>query len=203
MDTELHMNGTVNSRESPIDVVIVLGAQNDMNGKLSEMAVERVEGALREYRRRPGSKLVLTGGYGHFNRSRRPHAHYLAQDLTGRGVDERDFLPFVESSTTVEDALFSKRLLDGYAVKSICVVTSELHVRKARLIFEHLFEPAVLTFVGTPNGVAAESLRRYEAHEKTAIKRIKKQGGVIYDGRLYLRKQKGNVEHARPRAEYE
>ena len=83
--------------DSGIDIVLVLGAQNDLNGNLSEMAVERALGGLREYRKRPGAKLMVTSTYGHFNQAAMPHAHYMAQFLFERGVPKEAFLPFVES----------------------------------------------------------------------------------------------------------
>ena len=83
--------------DSRIDAVLVLGAQNDEDGNLSEMAVERAGGALREYRKRPGAKLMVTSTYGHFNQAHRPHAHYMAQFVLERGVPREDFLPSVDS----------------------------------------------------------------------------------------------------------
>lgn len=173
---------------SATDVVLILGAQNDLEGNLSDMGVERAMGGLQEYRNRPGAKLLLTSGYGHFNRADLPHAHYVAQFLLGRGVPQHDILPFVNSVNTVEDAVFAKRVLEAMSIRSICVVTSCVHVRRAQLIFEHFFGPELLEFVGTPNGVSGERLERHEIHEAKAFKTILDQGGVFFDGKLHARK---------------
>jgi len=169
----------------PIDIAVVLGAQNDCDGTLSDMAVERAEGALREYRNRPGAKLLLTSSYGHFNPAERPHAFYMAEHLLARGVSPNDILPFVDSVNTVEDAAFSCRALRGLPIRRICVVTSAFHLGRARLVFECFFEPKRLEFVGTPDGVAGEDLQRYKHHEIAATNRILSQGGVLFDGRLF------------------
>ncbi len=57
---------------------------------------------------------------------------------------------------------------------------------RAQLIFEHFFDPKYLIMVGTSNGVPAEDLRRREAHEAEAIAQIAAQGGVLYEGHLYM-----------------
>jgi uncharacterized SAM-binding protein YcdF (DUF218 family) len=193
-----------------VDVVIVLGAQNDAQGRLSPTALARAQGALDEVRRRPGARLLVTGGYGRFNPAPLPHAHYMAAHLVEQGVDPDHILARVESAHTVEDAALTYRLLEGLAgsghwdapttttadasltragtrlsVVSIVVVTSELHVPRARLIFEHFYDPAQLTFVGTPDAVSPERLQELKAHESEQIARIGQQGGVIYCGKLF------------------
>ena len=170
------------------EVVVILGAENDASGRLSEMTVERARGGLREYWKRPGSKLLLTGGYGLFNQAAEPHAVYLARYLVEQGLDARDLLPFAISAHTVEDAALAQKILADYAVQAITIVTSEVHLARARLIFEHFFkaEPQAepLTFVGTPNAVSPARLETMRLHETKSINLIKKQGGIIYEGRL-------------------
>ena len=220
-------------------VIVVLGAQNDAAGVLSPMALARARGTLEQYRRLPGAKLVVTGGYGHFNPAPQPHAHYMAAYLIEHGVDPGDILARVESAHTVEDAALTRCFLlklvdsgrgdapaavtvkepripvaaaslphqserrDGGSghrdaptveigaslpVCSIVVVTSEVHVPRAQLIFEHFFSPAQLAFVGTPDAVSAERLQELEIHEAEQIARICRQGGVIYGGKLERRR---------------
>ena len=173
---------------SGIDVVLVLGAQNDVDGNLSEMAIERATGALREYQKRPGAKVMVTSTYGHFNQADLPHAHYMAQCLLRQGVPKDDLLPFVESVNTVQEAVYGKRILAEMPMRSLCIVTSCVHVTRARLVFEHFFSPDLLEIVGVPNGVSEEELLRYQAHEKEAIEVILTQGGVVFDGKLHVRK---------------
>lgn len=167
-----------------IDVVILLGAQNDEQGRLSEMALARADCAIRAHRQRPGSRLLLTGGYGHFNRAREPHAAYLLRHILGQGVCEQDVLGIVESANTVEDAALAWEALASLHVRSICVVTSAVHLPRARLIFERFFDPATLTFVGAPNAVPPDRLRALQEHEAARIEEIHAQGGVIWAGRL-------------------
>jgi hypothetical protein len=59
-----------------------------------------------------------------------------------------------------------------------------VHVPRARLIFGHFYPPARLVVVGTPDACPPERLQAMRAHESEQIERIRRQGGVIYRGRL-------------------
>jgi uncharacterized SAM-binding protein YcdF (DUF218 family) len=168
-----------------MDVIVYLGAQNDAHGTLDEMAQVRVQGALDAYRACPGSKLLITGGYGAFNPAPLPHARYVVRHLLALGVPECDLLPIVESRHTVEDAALSHEALASLDAHSVHVVTSEFHVPRARLIFSCFYDPAKLSFVATPNCVSGERLQQRLAHEQKSIALIQQQSGIIYRDTLY------------------
>jgi DUF218 domain len=170
---------------APLHIIVALGAQNDLDGTLSPMARERAIRAVEEFSRTPDARLLLTSSYGHFNRTAKPHAYYMARFMIERGVNEGDLLPFVLSTNTVEDAALSALLLRKYTIGSISAVTSEVHAERARLVFEHFFDPGLLRFVGARNGVADELLPGLVAHEAAGIQQIRAQGGVLFQGRLY------------------
>jgi uncharacterized SAM-binding protein YcdF (DUF218 family) len=165
-------------------VIVVLGAQNDAAGCLSPMARSRADGALRLLRRHPHARLLLTGGHGHFNQAPHPHAYYLAQYLLSQGVEEALLLPYIESANTVEDAWLSQQALRAYTITGLVVVTSHLHMPRARLIFTHFFAPSLLTFMPTLNCVDAKTLAALRTHEEKAIHQIRQQGGVLIGNRL-------------------
>ena len=168
-----------------MNVVICLGAENDPLGVLSPTALARAQGAVKTYRAIPGAKLLVTGGYGAFNRAPLPHARYVVRHLLDLGVPEADLLPIVESRHTVDDAALSRAVLAKREPQSICVVTSEFHVQRARLIFTCFFDPALLSFVTTPSCLEGERLQRREAHEAASIALIRQQGGILYQDRLW------------------
>ena len=175
-----------------MDVILYLGADNDAQGVLSETARVRAQGALDAYCSTPEAKLLVTGGYGHFNPAPLPHAHYVVQYLHAQGVPADDLLPIVESRHTVENAALSLEVLSPLDVRSICVVTSGFHVQRAQLIFSCFFDPALLSFLNTPSCLAKERLQRREAHEKASIALIRRQGGILYGGRLWPLPKEGN-----------
>ena len=73
-------------------------------------------------------------------------------------------------------------------MRSICVVTSHLHIERTQLVFEHFFDPEILTFIGAANCVSSEELSVRKIHEAKRIKQIREQGGVIVGDRLLTRK---------------
>jgi uncharacterized SAM-binding protein YcdF (DUF218 family) len=168
-----------------VDVIIYLGAENDAEGILSETARVRAQGAIKVYRATPGSKLLVTGGYGAFNPAPLPHAHYVVQHLLACGVPAGDLLPIVESRHTVDDAALTREALAPLDVRSLCVVTSGFHVQRARLIFSCFFDPARLSFVITPDCLSGERLQRRQAHETQSTALIRRQGGILYRGKLW------------------
>src|SRR5258708_31948587 len=93
------------------DVIIRLGPPNNSKGELSKIAVGRAETALISYKNQPSAKLLITGGFGAFNRSNKPHAAHVAAYLITRGAKRSDILKFVESKNTIQDAAFPARLL--------------------------------------------------------------------------------------------
>jgi uncharacterized SAM-binding protein YcdF (DUF218 family) len=159
--------------ESP--VIIVLGAPNDDQGRLLAAAVGRAEAAAREYRRDPGSRLLLTGGIGpHFNRTSRPHHEYVAAFLEGAGVPRGVILGGVGSRSTVEDAGMAAELLAGHGPDLyLRVVTSDYHLARARLLFERAFAGhAAIEMVPAAARISAADLAQALRHEAEAIERL-------------------------------
>jgi uncharacterized SAM-binding protein YcdF (DUF218 family) len=182
------------------DILIVLGAPNNSRGELSTTAVERAEIAIREYKRRLGCKILLTGGYGkHFNTTQKPHAYYVSKFLISHGVASTDLLEYVESSNTIEDAILSNQILDALDVETLCVITSDFHMERARLIFNHFFQNYDLEFIEAPSRLSPEELKHILLHEKKALRRLKdKQSLLQYvtkDRRIYEKNKRQQQSH--------
>lgn len=162
-----------------MDIVVILGAQNQVDGTLSPMAVARAEGGLAEYRCRPGAMMLITGGYGHFNCGAKPHAHFVADYLVGKGFQHQDLLPLAISANTVEDAVIVRSIVHDYPWTTLHIVTSEHHLNRARTIFEHFFPAAQLATIATPMAVPANRVEEYLAHEFMSTEKIRRQGGIV------------------------
>lgn len=116
--------------------IVILGAPNDDQGTLSQIAISRCDIALTEWNKHSALKLICTGGIGeHFNTTSTAHAYYLKQYLMNKGVPETSFLALVESRFTFEDALLSKSVIDDNGITSVILVTSEFHLPRAKLVF--------------------------------------------------------------------
>jgi len=159
-------------------LIIVLGSPNSADGELFNIAKERCNSALLEYRIRTDWKLLLTGGFGeHFNRTKHPHAAYLKQYLIMHGVSEFDFVEFAESTNTLEDASLSKPIVLKFNVREILIVTSDFHLDRAKYIFEKEYSGSgvKLTFVTTVTNtnLCGIDLESQIEHEKESLKKMR------------------------------
>lgn len=155
-------------------IIIILGAPNDEKGELSTIARERCERAIKEYRRHPSYKFLLTGGYGnHFNTTEKPHAYYTKHYLISRQVPEQDILlEFVESSNTLEDARLSQPIVKRYDVQHVIVVTSDFHFERAKYLFQQTFKDIHLSFSGSHTDLPQQELAALMLHEQEALQRL-------------------------------
>lgn len=168
------------SRQAVPSLLIILGAPNDAHGVLSPIALGRARCAIREYRRRSGSKVIVTGGYGrHFNTTDRPHAHYVASFLLANDVVPDDILQVATTSNTVEDAALSMSIVDQYDTRALCVITSDFHHERAGLIFRACYPGHSVEVIADPVAMDPDERERIADHEAQAIQRIRAQGGVI------------------------
>ncbi len=155
-------------------VILLLGSPNNFKGELSSISEERINRAFKEYKSNPGFQILLTGGFGeHFNTTDLPHAHYAKMHLLHLGVPEKDFLEFAISSNTVEDALFSKPIIENLTIEKIIVVTSDFHVERVKTIFESIFPKCNIEFSSSLTVLPTSQLKKLKSHESQALKRFK------------------------------
>src|SRR5271157_2178188 len=166
------------------NLFIVLASTNDDEGNLSVVAVSRLREALEAVACADESKMILTGGIGeHFNRTNKPHAYYACQFLLCNGLSPSKIVGFVASVSTFEDATLTERFLRFRTPKSICVVTSDFHVERARVLFTHAFRRDDIAFRPARTPLPAKELARLEDHERKALKLLKDKGiGRIESG---------------------
>lgn len=154
-------------------VILVLGAPNDNQGRLSDIAISRCQAALGQYQLRPDSKVLLTGGFGAFNQTDIPHAHYCQHYLIEQGVPADTFTDIALSRFTFEDAILSKPIVEEHGFRELCLVTSEFHLPRARLIFSQIFAALKLTYVAATTSCSAAELERLKQHELSVMDREK------------------------------
>ena len=159
-------------------LLVVLGSPNSETGVLYSIAVARCRQAVVEYRKRPGWKVLLTGGFGpHFNTSDQPHAAYLKRHLLTQGIPETDFVEFAESINTLQDASLAKPIVVKYAVPEILIITSDYHLDRARFVFEREFAATQVNLqfssAQTDEAACELDLAALKAHERVALARLK------------------------------
>lgn len=97
-------------------------------------SADRVWHAARLYRAAKAPLLVLSGGTAHEGEV--PEAESMRQFLLELGVPGRAMLLEPASVTTSQNAAFSAELLRRQGIRSVLLVTSALHMRRARALFE-------------------------------------------------------------------
>ncbi len=97
-------------------------------------AADRMWHAARLYRAGKAPLLVLSGGTVHPGEA--PEAEVMRQFLGDMGVPASAMLLEGESTTTTENAADTARLLRPHGIRRILLVTSALHMRRARGLFE-------------------------------------------------------------------
>jgi len=155
-------------------VIIILGSPNDDVGNLSEIAISRCEQAIKVFNENLAHKILCTGGFGeHFNKSQSPHAHYLKNYLIKFGIPSSEFLDVTLSAFTFEDASLSKPIFDDHYIKEAILITSDFHMKRAKLLFTSIFPKVNFTFSAAITKCDDTELQRLEKHEIMAIEREK------------------------------
>ena len=159
-------------------LIVVLGSPNGEKGELFNIAVERCNLALKEYKKHSDWKLLLTGGFGdHFNRTDKPHAHYLKEYLVSKGIPENSFLEFALSKSTIEDAELTKNIALNNQAGHILIITSDHHFDRADYIFEKIFEDTdvriCFSICKTDRYKCGIDLDSQIEHEKNSLAKLK------------------------------
>ena len=159
------------------EVLIVLGSPNSAEGKLGDIAVDRLNYCYEIFD--PKKNLILcTGGFGeHFNTANQPHAHYAIEYLMRLGIERGYFMDIALSSNSVEDAVKSKQvLLNSHSNYSLKIITSDFHIERVKIIFETILTGFEKSYFGVTHQMLIEERRKRIEHEKKAIDEIRKNG---------------------------
>ena len=115
------------------DAVIVLGA-GVVGETPSLILAARLNTALAYYRQNDGVLIVVSGGQG--PNEDITEALAMERYLVARGVPIENILKEEESTTTRENMIFSKRLLDEYfdGAYTTAFITNDFHIFRAGII---------------------------------------------------------------------
>ena len=118
-------------RKKDFDFVIIHGAGLLDGNRVSKLLQDRLDKAIEVYRADPTPpKLIPSGGKG--SDETISEAEAMTQYLVSRGIPEEDILPEDQSTTTLENLQFSKKILDSYeGRKYTALVSSNYHVYRA------------------------------------------------------------------------
>ncbi len=158
-----------NAPEPGLDYIIVLGAQVRENGPCVALQY-RLDTAAEYLEKNPETICVVSGGQGYSEPF--PEAVGMRDYLAAKGIDGARILMEAESGNTVQNMVFSRRLLEmraggtqpGPEEARIGIVTNDFHMYRACGIakkagFEHISAiPAPSTALYLPNNLLREFL---------------------------------------------
>lgn len=89
-----------------------------------------------------GTKLFKEGygDYFLFSGKRNTTSPGIKEQLIKSGVQEEKITLEIKSTSTYENALFTKQLLEKDKTQSAIIVTSNYHMRRTRLVFNKVFQ---------------------------------------------------------------
>lgn len=123
--------GTTPPAGLPVHAIIVLGSGTP-NCVASPTLIARLDQSLRQAQLWPQAKIAVSGGQDFRLRCR--EADIMAEYLIARGVAADRVVREGRSTSTEENLLFSRRLLEARSVAPadpIVLVTSDFHLRRA------------------------------------------------------------------------
>lgn len=188
--------------------IIILGHTNNKKGQISDIYISRLEKArdilVKNKIKNKNFKILCTGGYGwHFNKTKKPHGEYGKEYLISRGIPEKMFLPIAMSKNTIQDAIYSRKIIDDINKKlidelnnniknriKIIVVSSDFHMPRVKYIFSKIFDEHYpynkkydLEFSEAYLKISRIKLARLKAHERVMFLKMKttKPISKLYD----------------------
>ncbi|WP_434033263.1 ElyC/SanA/YdcF family protein [Cupriavidus sp. a3] len=114
-----------------VKAIVILGSGTP-NCEASPTLIARLDQGLVQAQRWPGAKVVVSGGQDFGLRC--VEADIMADYLIARGIAADKVIREGRSTSTEENLVLSRRLLEGQGVDAagaIVVVTSDFHVRRA------------------------------------------------------------------------
>ncbi len=112
------------------DAIIVLGAA--VHGDVPSVTLKgRLNKAVEYYEKNPDVVIIVSGGMG--PQENVTEAYAMEKYLVSKGVPKEKIFKEERATSTYENFLFSKEILDGYFFESytIAFITNEYHVYRA------------------------------------------------------------------------
>jgi uncharacterized SAM-binding protein YcdF (DUF218 family) len=112
--------------------ILVLGAKSYMGSSYNPCLEARVAHASDLYKQGFAKKIIMSGGTD--KEDQKNEALTMKEIAQGLHVPEKDIILEKNSQSTYENILFSKKIMQNNAVKSVIIVTEPFHSPRAALI---------------------------------------------------------------------
>jgi hypothetical protein len=132
-------HGDLAAASKSVILIVLFGNENHEKGIVSPIALERCDRTVELAKEYPESFILPTGAFGDFNRSVWPHGTLLRKELKNLGVSPERILPFTNSSGTLEDVLFARKVAVDMKASKVIFVTSSFHMPRVEYICRRIF----------------------------------------------------------------
>lgn len=135
------------------EYAIILGAK--VNGETPSLSLKyRLDAAIQYAELYPDVQFILSGGQGHDEDI--SEAEAMHRYLTEHGINSDRLIMEEQSTSTYENILFSKQLLDD-TVSSITIISNDFHLYRAQYIAKKLELQTDVVAAKTPKIVESKS----------------------------------------------
>lgn len=163
------------------NLILVLGAPNDSQGNLSNIALDRLNCAYDFYRFNDDVNIICTGGFGKgFNTTDKPHAYYAQSFLIDKGIPKSNLLEYVFSSNTVEDFRVSKELILTLNPHLLIIITSDFHMDRVKVLHRLILDYPNTLFISAKSSLPKNELELLKLHEEKAKKELESNNYCLY-----------------------
>lgn len=132
--------------------VLVFGYAVTPKGQQYKEQEKRVKRGVSVFIKENADFLILSGGFGNlFNRTKKSLAWHMAKQAIYLGIPKKKIVLENKSKDTLENILFSKRVVDKLKCKKGICVSSKYHLPRIKKICEVVFGLAYnLKYIGVP-----------------------------------------------------
>ena len=166
------------------DVILIFGHLVDKNGNLSKEQILRIKKGTELFKKKEAKYLMVSGGFGkHFNQTNKSLGWYMKKFSIKQGINPKKIFIESKSFETIDNIIFSKRIIDRKKWKSIILVSSRYHIPRIKMICKYVFHKGYkLKFISTntPNFKKKEILKnekKYITEDEEWLKRHYKSFG--------------------------
>jgi uncharacterized SAM-binding protein YcdF (DUF218 family) len=115
------------------DAILVLGAAAYYkNRKINPCLIQRVKHGAELYKKGLAPKVIVSGGVD--RGEQRSEAEVMAELATHFGVPDENIILEDQSTSTFENILFSKKIIEEKGIHTLTIVTDPYHLRRAALV---------------------------------------------------------------------
>jgi len=154
--------------------IIVLGNEL-VNGKLSKIAIDRLNKAIEIYSNNPIT-ILLSGGYNisHSKWTGPTEASAMKEYLLKKGIPGEAIILEEDSRDTHANAYFTKKVVEKKEWKNIIVITSDVYVEKTSFFFDFIYgEGYNFDFIGVDTDFSDEEKKKIARYEKISKDKMK------------------------------